>query len=400
MDLASVNNPRSKQTESRNPMCRLTVLLLCGGRATRMRPLSSPDQPKSMVPFMGRPLLEHLFDLVEENGFSDVVLTSSHPSFQGYLGEGAYTGKLRIRCRQPEGSWQGTAACAREVVRMLGDDVSDPYVVIYGDSLMRFDLAQMVAFHRERHADATLLYHRPILADFLYEPVEGPEPDEPRTNYGVLDCDDAGAVTSFHEKPRLRDIGALFRDPRANATAYVVARTVTDKIIVDGFGDFAEHVFPEMISRQMRLLGFSIGDGFREDVGTLDRYLQLHLCALSGALPVPGLTYGRGPHLWVANDADVSPNAVLVPPVMIGPRCRVAAGARLDHCCLMSDVHLESEAVVIRSVIHPHVHIGSQSRVTCSVLGDYCRVAAGVTLPAGTVAGAYSIIGDEGIARL
>src|SRR5258708_36316088 len=58
----------------------LPVVILAGGLATRLRPITEKI-PKSLVEVAGRPFLEHQVELLKLNGISDVVLCV------GYLGE-------------------------------------------------------------------------------------------------------------------------------------------------------------------------------------------------------------------------------------------------------------------------------------------------------------------------
>ena len=49
------------------------AVILAGGRGTRMRPLTD-DLPKPMIEFGGRPFLEHLVELLADQGFERVLM--------------------------------------------------------------------------------------------------------------------------------------------------------------------------------------------------------------------------------------------------------------------------------------------------------------------------------------
>ena len=57
----------------------LPVVILAGGLAKRMRPLTE-TVPKSLLPVAGRPFLDWQLDLLKENGIQKVVICA------GYLG--------------------------------------------------------------------------------------------------------------------------------------------------------------------------------------------------------------------------------------------------------------------------------------------------------------------------
>lgn len=398
-DLAdTVTSPVGASTPSREKARQLTTLLLCGGLGTRMRPIASDDQPKSMVPFLNRPLIDYLLDLLARSAYHDVVLTSEHPSFVSHLEQRA-PDSLRIRYAEPEGEWRGTANCVRQVERLLGDGLSDPYLVIYGDSLLRADLQAMTTFHLESRAAVTILHHRPDFAAFVYEPVAELGCSEPRTNYGVMECDSLGTVRSFIEKPTLKELSYRFRDPVANAAVYILNRGILGNVGSASTLDFAEDVFPELIQKGMRVLTFPVGeDGYREDVGTLDRYLDLHMRALSGRLAVATDLGGEDASVSIASDASVATDVRLSPPVMIGRACSVESGATLKCCCVGDAVRVSENATVSFSVVHSKTFIGEGARVERCLIGAESRVGRGVVVPGGTVVGAHSHFGHPRIA--
>ena len=52
----------------------MKAVVMAGGEGTRLRPLTS-NQPKPMVPIVGKPCIEHILDLLREHGFDDVIVT-------------------------------------------------------------------------------------------------------------------------------------------------------------------------------------------------------------------------------------------------------------------------------------------------------------------------------------
>jgi len=73
-------------------MLKQTVILV-GGQGTRLRPLSY-QAPKSMMPVLNRPFLEHTLAYLKNHGVSEVILTLSYlpETIQRYLGDGANQG--------------------------------------------------------------------------------------------------------------------------------------------------------------------------------------------------------------------------------------------------------------------------------------------------------------------
>ena len=113
----------------------LPVVILAGGLATRLRPITEKI-PKSLVEVAGRPFLEHQVELLKLNAISDVVLCV------GYLGEmteqrygdGAALG-VRIRYSFDGPKLLGTGGAIKNALGLL----PDAFFVLYGDSYLPVD---------------------------------------------------------------------------------------------------------------------------------------------------------------------------------------------------------------------------------------------------------------------
>src|SRR5919199_4866083 len=119
---------------------------MAGGEGTRLRPLTS-NQPKPMVPIVGKPCMEHILELVRAHGFEDVIVTVAFlpQAIRGYFGGGDSLG-LSISYSVEEAPL-GTAGSVRLAAHELGDE---PFLVISGDALCDLDLSRLVDFHHEK----------------------------------------------------------------------------------------------------------------------------------------------------------------------------------------------------------------------------------------------------------
>ena len=66
---------------------------MAGGEGTRLRPLTS-NQPKPMVPIVGKPCMEHIIELLKRHGFEDVIVTVAFlpQAIRSYFGDGETLG--------------------------------------------------------------------------------------------------------------------------------------------------------------------------------------------------------------------------------------------------------------------------------------------------------------------
>src|SRR5205807_1253516 len=72
---------------------RMRAVVMAGGEGTRLRPLTS-NQPKPMVPIVGKPCMEHILELLRKHGFHDVVVTVAFlpQAIRSYFGDGSNLG--------------------------------------------------------------------------------------------------------------------------------------------------------------------------------------------------------------------------------------------------------------------------------------------------------------------
>lgn len=123
----------------------LPCAILCGGLATRLRPVTETI-PKALVPINGQPFLDHQLRLLKSCGITEVALCV------GYLGEmveafatdGAIYG-LKIRYSFDGPKLLGTGGAVRRALPFLGK----AFFVLYGDSYLECDYQAIArAFHQ------------------------------------------------------------------------------------------------------------------------------------------------------------------------------------------------------------------------------------------------------------
>jgi D-glycero-alpha-D-manno-heptose 1-phosphate guanylyltransferase len=123
----------------------MQAIILAGGQGQRLRPVVR-DVPKPLAPINGRPFLTYLFDLLQRNGVTEIVLAV------GYLGEqieaafGSRWGSLALRYsveREP----LGTGGALRQALGLVD---RFPVFALNGDTYGEVDLRAM----REAHLRA------------------------------------------------------------------------------------------------------------------------------------------------------------------------------------------------------------------------------------------------------
>lgn len=350
----------------------MKAVILAGGEGTRLRPLTS-NQPKPMMPLVNRPMLEHIVALLAKHGFDDIVVTVAYLANQirDYFGDGSDFG-VRMRYATEEQPL-GTAGS----VRNASEELDETFLVISGDVLTDIDLSAFVAAHRASQAVASIALKR----------VENP------LEFGIVITRPDGTIERFLEKPTW---GEVFSDT-INTGIYVLEPAIFDHIPPGTVVDFSADVFPAILAEGGRLHGY-VAEGYWEDVGTTDAYLRAHADVLDGRVDVEIMGFQLGEGIWLGEGAEVDPEARLVAPVVVGPNCRVEAGAELrGYTVLGDDVVVRSDALLERTVCHDHVFVGRDVHCRGAVIGRATDLRPHARLEEGVVVGDECFVGENAV---
>jgi mannose-1-phosphate guanylyltransferase / phosphomannomutase len=350
----------------------MKAVVMAGGEGTRLRPLTS-NQPKPMVPVVGKPCMEHILELLREHGFEDVIVTVAFlpQAIRSYFGDGESLG-LAVEYSVEE-TPLGTAGS----VRLAGDKLDDTFLVISGDALCDFDLTKLIEFHREREAAVT------IGLKSVANPLE----------FGIVVTDSDGRVERFLEKPSWSQV---FSDT-INTGVYVLEPEVLRHIPTDRPFDFSKELFPLLLEMGRPIYGFAM-EGYWQDIGNLDQYRQANFDALdeSVRLNVPGVRL-RG-NVWMGEGVEVDDLERVEGPAFIANYCRIARDATVGpYSVLSASVTLRERARTARSVIDAATHIGRGALVEGAIVGRSCDIRAHARLQEGVAIGDEVKIGAESV---
>jgi len=343
---------------------------MAGGEGTRLRPLTS-NQPKPMVPIVGKPCMEHILELLREHGFEDVVITVAFlpQAIRSYFGDGESLG-LNIEYSVEE-SPLGTAGS----VRLASDRLDDTFLVISGDALCDIDLAQIVEAHKEKRADVTI----------GLKSVENP------LEFGIVVTDEDGRVERFLEKPSW---GQVFSDT-INTGIYVLEPEVLRHIPTDRPFDFSKELFPLLLEMGRPIYGH-VCEGYWQDIGNLDQYRQANFDALDEKvrLNITGLKI-RG-DVWIGEGVEIDDVEGVEGPAFIGNYCTVSPESSVGpYSVLGPATTLRERARVSRSVIDASCYIGRSAVIEGAILGRNCDVRPHARVHEGVAIGDQVTLGDQ-----
>ena len=327
----------------------MDAVILVGGNGTRLRPLTHAV-PKPLIPVLNRPLITHLIENLKRHGVARIVLAASASDrrIEDALGDGAELGVSLSYSYEMEPLGSGLA------VKLAARDFEGPFFVCNGDVVNDLDLTDMARRHAERGAAMS------IFLATVADP----------SSYGIADLQPDGRITRFVEKPARDEAPSNF----GNAGTWLFDPLVLDLIPDEKMDGSIERLLtPGLIAKGRLVLGYP-SDAYWMDVGTSERYLQVHGDIIGGRMP-GSLAGDVSEGALLDEGCEVWPTATVGPGVIVGRRGRIGGLARIvGPSVLGDDCVLRDNATVERSVLWNGVRIGSGAVVRDSILGDGCWV--------------------------
>lgn len=368
---------------------RLLGMIMAGGKGERLFPLTK-SRSKPAVPFAGK---HRIVDFVLSNfinsGIFSVYILVQYKS-QSLIEHLRSTWRWRIggglketfitvvppQMRWGEDWYQGTADAVYQNLNLIQDFRPDLIAVFGADHIYRMDLNQMVAFHIEHAAEATV--------------AALPVPVSEAGSFGVIEVDQKRRIIGFEEKPSHPK--PMPGDPDrvyASMGNYVfntdlLVRTLLEDSRRSTEHDFGRTIIPELFPRQ-QVLAYDFLENeipgvkpaeeraYWRDVGTLRAYWEAHMDLL-GETPAFDL---HNPHWPVFGT------------IYDGPPTRFYGGEVRDT--LVGEGSQLEGGRIVRSVIGSGVRIGKGAEIEESIIMDRAEIGAGVKLKGAIVDRFHSV---------
>jgi glucose-1-phosphate adenylyltransferase len=268
--------------------------------------------------------------------------------------------------RSPGETWyQGTADAIYQNLNLI--EQADPHVVvIFGsDHVYRMNIREMIEFHEQKRAVATV--------------AAIPVPREQALEFGVIEAESDGRIAGFHEKTP--DAPTMPGDPQrvyASMGNYIFStRVLLQELYQDANNDQSTHDFgrdilPSMVGRAPIYAydfqtNFIPGEpagrpAYWRDVGTIDAYYEANMDARA-VEPELNL-YNREWPLITAGYSD--------PPAKFVFDEEGRRGQAIDS--VLSGGTIFSGGSVRNSVVGRYVRVHSGALVEDSIIFDYCDI--------------------------
>lgn len=379
------------------------VMILAGGKGTRLRPLSE-DRAKPAVPFGGRyRIVDFVLSNFVNSGFYKIKVLTQYKSdsLNNHLARGWQLAQFLghfvdpVPAQQRRGPhwFAGSADAIYQNLNVISDEEPDHVCVFGADHIYTMDVSQMVDFHKDIGADLTI--------------AAIPVPLEEGFQFGIIEMNDQNEIIGFEEKPEHPkpmpgnpDYCLASMGNYVFQTGTLIDEIVRDSRLEDSDHDFGKDIIAPMVhnpDRKCFVYDFSTnqipgrhveGINYWRDVGTIDSYWEASMDLVS-LNPEFDLYNHRWP---IRSHYAHVPPAKFVHDDPTQNRVGTAVNSIVAEGCIVSG------GTIRNSVLFPRVRINSFSSIEDSVLFENVEVGRrallkktivekGVIIPADTVIG-------------
>ena len=261
----------------------LLALVLAGGEGTRLHPLTQ-QHAKPALPFAaGRRIVDFVLSNLVNSGVGRIcVLAQYKPESlmehieeawrSRFAAQGVSIEVALPQSRPDRTPYKGTADAVYRNLDFVRRHSPDLVAVFAADHVYRMDVRQMVRFHRQKQAEATI--------------AAVPVPVQHASSFGILEMGRDGRVLAFAEKPQrpttiphdpsraFASMGNYLFEPRTLIS-------VLEQAALRGESDFGRDLLPGL-ARARRVFAYDFSEnrvpgvrrseeaGYWRDVGTLE----------------------------------------------------------------------------------------------------------------------------------
>lgn len=356
----------------------MLAMILAGGRGSRLHDLTN-KVAKPAVSYGGKyRIIDFPLSNCANSGIDVVGVLTQYESVElnsyvaagGRWGldskdSGVYVLPPREKADTGLDVYRGTADAISQNIDFIDQYDPEYLLVLSGDHIYKMNYDKMLAFHKERQADATIAV------------IEVPLKEASR--FGIMNTDgETDRITEFVEKPPVPESNL------ASMGIYIFNWKLLRKLLLadmknpDSNHDFGKDIIPTLLGDEKRLFAYRF-KGYWKDVGTIDSLWEANMDLLSpdNELDLSELTWKIytedvtalpqyiGTEARIQN-AYITQGCVIEGEVtnsVIFTGAKVRPGAKVIDSVLMPGAIVEDGAAVIRALVANGVNIGKGALV-------------------------------------
>ena len=356
----------------------MLAMILAGGRGSRLHDLTN-KVAKPAVSYGGKyRIIDFPLSNCANSGIDVVGVLTQYESVElnsyvaagGRWGldskdSGVYVLPPREKADTGLDVYRGTADAISQNIDFIDQYDPEYLLVLSGDHIYKMNYDKMLAFHKERQADATIAV------------IEVPLKEASR--FGIMNTDgETDRIPEFVEKPPVPESNL------ASMGIYIFNWKLLRKLLLadmknpDSNHDFGKDIIPTLLGDEKRLFAYRF-KGYWKDVGTIDSLWEANMDLLSpdNELDLSDLTWKIytedvtalpqyiGTEARIQN-AYITQGCVIEGEVtnsVIFTGAKVRPGAKVIDSVLMPGAIVEDGAVVIRALVANGVNIGKGALV-------------------------------------
>ena len=356
----------------------MLAMILAGGRGSRLHDLTN-KVAKPAVSYGGKyRIIDFPLSNCANSGIDVVGVLTQYESVElnsyvaagGRWGldskdSGVYVLPPREKADTGLDVYRGTADAISQNIDFIDQYDPEYLLVLSGDHIYKMNYDKMLAFHKERQADATIAV------------IEVPLKEASR--FGIMNTDgETDRITEFVEKPPVPESNL------ASMGIYIFNWKLLRKLLLadmknpDSNHDFGKDIIPTLLGDEKRLFAYRF-KGYWKDVGTIDSLWDANMDLLSpdNELDLSDLTWKiytedvTALPQYIGTEARIQ-NAYITQGCVIEGEvtnsvvftgAKVRPGAKVIDSVLMPGAIVEDGAVVIRALVANGVNIGKGALV-------------------------------------
>jgi|Deesub1362A_J573_1020465.scaffolds.fasta_scaffold00254_24 mannose-1-phosphate guanylyltransferase len=333
----------------------LKAVILAGGFATRLRPLSC-TRPKILFPILNKPLLQWTLERLTKHKITEAILAVNHTTEIMIRRQKIPNFGVHIKySRDPLGTPLGTGGPIKKAEKLIGNN--EPFLVLNGDIFADVNYTEIIKEHEEKDAVATIA---------LYD-VKNP------SRYGVAVLTKNNRIKRFIEKPPKGTAPTNL----INAGVYVFNPKIFNYLPKGKAVSMEREIFPKLANKG-ELYGH-VFNGLWSDIGKPEDFLKINkvlLASISNKTKIKTIQeYKIVEPIACDKEVTIGENSTIGPYTVIGRKAIIGKSTRIINSIIFPRATISDSVFIENAIIGENTFIGKRVKIGKGcIIGDHVRI--------------------------